>query len=236
MASITALPAAPAGMNSSGNGETVVLLHGLARTSASLAGLERFLTKAGYRVVNVDYPSRRKTVEALAKEDLAPILQAELANEEKPVHFVTHSMGAILLRAYAAAERPPCKIGRIVMLAPPNQGSELTDRLGERALFRWINGPAGAQLSTAADALPNRLPTPAVPIGVIAGDRSLNPFYSRLIPGRDDGKVAVERTKLPGMADFLTVPYSHTWLMCRKAVQKQVLAFLRNGRFGPMQK
>ena len=230
MASVTLLPGAPEPMAVASDRETVVLLHGLARSSASLAGMERALTRAGYRVVNVDYPSRKKTVERLADEDLALVLRRELANETRPVHFVTHSLGGLLLRAYLKTP-PPFALGRVVMLAPPNRGSELADKLGGFALYRWINGPTGRQLTTASDALPARLPTPGCEIGIIAGTRNVNPLYAGLIPGPNDGKVSVERAKLDGMADFLEVPHSHTWLMCRRSVQAQVVAFLARGRF-----
>ena len=230
MASVTLLPGAPLPMAVESDRETVVLLHGLARSSASLAGMERALTRAGYRVVQVDYPSRKKTVERLVAEDLAPVLRRALADEKRPVHFVTHSLGGLLVRAYLGTP-PPFALGRIVMLAPPNRGSELADTLGGFAVYRWINGPTGRQLTTAADALPARLPIPDCPVGIIAGTRTVNPLYAHLIPGPNDGKVSVERATLDGMADFLDVPYSHTWMMCRRSVQSQVLAFLARGRF-----
>src|ERR1035437_545512 len=99
------------------------------------------------------------------------------------------------------------------MLAPPNQGSEVVDKLGRLSLFRWINGPAGQQLGTSGNSLPNQLPVPPVEVGVIAGTRSINWFLSALIPGPDDGKVSVERTKLAGMADFAAVDTTHTFIM-----------------------
>ncbi len=230
LAVATLLPGAAPPPRSADESDIVVLLHGLARGPASLAGLERALTRAGYRVLNVPYPSRRKTIERLVAEDLAPLLKNELAHETRPVHFVTHSLGGLLVREYLRTP-PPFALGRIVMLAPPSQGSELADKLGGFALYHWINGPTGAQLTTGQDGAPARLPVPDCEIGIIVGTRNVNPLYARLIPGPNDGKVSVERAKLDGMADFLEVPHSHTWLMCRRSVQAQVVAFLASGRF-----
>lgn len=211
-------------------GETVVLLHGLLRSSGSMSELERALAAEGYRVVNIDYPSRSEAVEVLVDSMLAPRLAALAAESTAPLHFVTHSMGGILVRDYLKRRRPP-SLGRVVMLAPPNAGSELVDRLGHLALFGWINGPAGRQLGTAADSLPNRLGPVDFALGVIAGDRSWNPLYSAMIPGPDDGKVSVERARVNGMTDFRVVHQGHTFLTSDPEVIGEVLHFLRAGRF-----
>lgn len=211
-------------------GDTVVLLHGLLRSSASMSALEQRLSAEGYTVANLDYPSADATVEQLVAGTLAPRLSALEAQTRGQLHFVTHSMGGILVRAYLGRHRPP-RLGRVVMLGPPNRGSELVDRLGDLAVFGWINGPAGRQLGTGADSLPNRLGPVSFPLGVIAGDWSWNPAYSALIPGPDDGKVSVERARVDGMTDFLVVPHGHTFLMSAPEVIDEVVNFLRDGRF-----
>lgn len=212
-------------------GETVVLLHGLGRTRWSFYRVEQALRQDGYEVVNLTYPSREQTIEELAKNYLGPVLAAQSSAHR--VHFVTHSMGGILLRCYLRDHRIP-NLGRIVMLAPPNSGSEVADHLMETWLYRTVNGPAGQQLGT--HGLPPALgpwPAGAGELGIIAGDVSLNPLFSSWLPGPSDGKVTVLRTRLAGMQDFLVVPYSHTWLAWRRAVLTQIQTFLRTGRFTP---
>ncbi len=208
--------------------ETVILLHGLARTDGSMRPLEKRLGKAGFRVHNIPYASTEKPPEALV-EDLGRHVEA-CCTETPTLHFVGHSLGGILIRAYLA-EQPPPNVGRVVMLAPPNRGSELADALGETALFRWAFGPSARELGTGPESLPNRLPPPAVEVGVIAGTGSVNPVGSVLLPAEDDGTVSVASTKLEGMTDFLVVDSSHSFIMRSEEVATQVVHFLRLGRF-----
>jgi pimeloyl-ACP methyl ester carboxylesterase len=212
------------------NREVVVLVHGLARSSRSMKPMEKALTAAGYTVYSMKYPSTEKTVQELADEYLAPlVLQCQAAKPVK-IHFVAHSLGNIVLRYYFSVHKLE-NTGRIVMLGPPNRGSEVVDRLGRFTLFKWINGPAGQQLGTFTNSLPNRLPLPPAEVGVIAGTRSINLFLSMLIPGPDDGKVSVERAKIKGMKDFVTVAASHPFLMRNREVIDLTLSFLQDGHF-----
>jgi pimeloyl-ACP methyl ester carboxylesterase len=211
--------------------ETVILLHGLGRTRWSFWRVEQALRHDGYHVINLTYPSREHAIGDLARDWLAPLIAAQLSAPR--LHFVTHSMGGILLRCYLRDHAIP-NLGRVVMLAPPNAGSELADRLKPTWLYRTVNGPAGQELGTSG--LPVALgpwPAGAGELGVIAGDRSLNPLFSSWLPGPDDGKVTVARARLDGMKDFVTVHASHTWLAWRGAVIAQIQAFLRCGRFLP---
>ncbi len=207
----------------------VVLLHGLGRTHRSMEKMESALGEAGYTVLNLDYPSRACTVPELAVR-LSREIDERCSDRSRRIHFVTHSMGGIVVRCYLAGG-PDRRIGRVVMLAPPNQGSELVDAFGELDLFAALYGPAGVSLGTSSNDLPRRLGAVDFELGVIAGDRSWNPLYSAIIPGDDDGKVSVTNARVAGMRDFKVVHAGHTFMMLRDDVILDVLSFLRKGRF-----
>lgn len=208
----------------------VFLLHGLGRTSRSMSELEDNLFSHGYRVINVDYPSTKHPIEFLADEILGNVIgQFNMAAQSK-IHFVTHSMGSIVVRYYLEHHDLP-NLGRIVMIGPPNQGTELVDRLKGNFIFKKSYGPAGQQLGTDEESIPMGLGPVDFETGVIAGNRSFNPISSFMIPGPDDGVVSVERAKVIGMADFLEVPQSHSFIMRNQEVIDQVIHFLKNGVF-----
>ncbi len=214
-------------------GETVVLLHGLGLRSWAMARLARALRADGYRVINLTYPSRTMPLEELADTWLPAQLRVAGLGADARVDFVTHSMGGILVRFYRR-DHPADHPGRVVMLAPPNQGSEVVDHLNGFAPFRWFTGLNGRRLGTDAASAPHLLgpwPRGAGELGIIAGNRSLNPLFSAWLGGPNDGKVSVARTRLEGMTDFIVLPHSHTWLQWCDDTAAQVQSFLLSGKF-----
>ena len=206
----------------------MILLHGLARSDRSMRKLETALLEKGYSVQNVSYASTRKTIEQLAEEAIGQALK--LCPPDRKLHFVTHSLGGILVRQYLSHHEID-NLGRVVMLGPPNKGSEVVDKLRDFPGFHFINGDAGLELGTGESSVPNRLGAANFDLGIIAGTRSINLILSRMIAGVDDGKVSVERTKLEGMHDHLEMEVTHPFMMRNSKVIEQVIHYLETGRF-----
>jgi len=139
-------------------------------------------------------------------------------------------MGGILIRQYLESGNID-RLGRVVMLGPPNQGSEVVDVYRKFPGFKWIGGPAGLQLGTGEASIPRSLGPVTVDVGIIAGTRSINPILSAILPDSDDGKVSVESTREEGMNDHLELPVNHVFMMRNGEVIEQVIHFLENGEF-----
>lgn len=210
--------------------DCVVLLHGLAGAPVWLKRLEWSLERQGYEVHSISYPSTRLPIERLAHEHLAPAVERIKVSPGRKIHFVTHSLGGLLLRQYLR-DSAPGNLGRVVMLGPPNQGSEIADWLKGNWFYKLVLGPGGQQLGTSTNDFPRQLGPVNFPLGVIAGDLSFNPLFSQRLPGPDDGKVSVASTRVDGMSDFLVARSSHTWLIWKRTVIEQVAAFLETGQF-----
>ncbi|NOQ34762.1 MAG: alpha/beta hydrolase [Methylococcaceae bacterium] len=211
--------------------EVVILLHGLARSAASMKKMEAALKREGYLTLNCDYPSRVDSVEVLAEETISQaLLSCEREYKPTKIHFVTHSMGGILVRYYLSKHNI-ANLGRVVMLSPPNKGSEIVEKLGHLRVYKWLNGIAGQQIGASADSLPNRLGAVNYEVGVIIGNKSINLLLSLLIDGANDGKVSVARAKVEGMSDFLVMPVCHPVIMRSQKVISQTCAFLKQGQF-----
>lgn len=208
--------------------EHVVLLHGLGRSPRSMQPIADFLARHGFVTHNIGYPSTRRTPADL-EVLLAEAIRRCCANVRR-VHFVTHSLGGILLRAHLAVDRPK-NLGRVVLLAPPNRGTEIVDALATSSFFRAVLGPTAAELGTGPDSLPNRIGPPDYEVAIIAARQSWNPLGSAIIPGPDDGTVSIESARLEGASDFLIVAGTHTFIMRRPEVMEQVRHFLIEGRF-----
>ncbi len=206
----------------------VILLHGLVRSSKSMIKLSEAIDKAGFKAVNYNYPSTKYTIEKLAKNTVDNALLR--CPKDAEIHFVTHSMGGILIRQYLK-ENTINNLGHVVMLAPPNKGSQVVDKLHNVLGFKLINGPAGMQLGTGKLSLPNRLGPANFDVGIIAGSRTINLILSTMLPNPNDGKVSVENTKLEGMSDHIVISATHPFIMNNKAAIKQVVFFLKHGKF-----
>lgn len=209
----------------------VVLLHGLGRTSGSMALLERRVAKAGYRTLSIRYPSTSKPLPAIA-EQLEPLVRAFADTLEGRVHVITHSLGGLLARAVLNRQRPT-NLGRVVMLAPPNGGSEWADMLERSRLAKTILGPNSQYLVTGRGAdLDRSLGKIDYELGIIAGDRPIDRLIAPfLIRAPHDGKVSVASTKVDGMTDHLILPVGHPLMPFHPRVARQAIAFLNTGTF-----
>lgn len=212
------------------SGDYVVLLHGIARKSSSMDKIETYLHTKGYNVINYDYESRKYNIKELSLQ-LKNMLSDKCKDKTKKINFVTHSLGGIVVRTYLEDNKLD-NIGKIVMLTPPNKGSEVVNYLKHIFIFKWIYGPAGLELGTDNNSVPLKLNGAGkYDIGVIAGDFSWNRLFSLFLPGKDDGSVSVESTKLSGMKDHIIFHYTHSFIMNKMDVIKQVAYFLRTGMF-----
>jgi triacylglycerol lipase len=210
--------------------ECVILLHGLGRSTWSMRQMENALHKQNYIVINQNYLSREKSI-----PELADIVGESLAlcdkTQPEAIHFVTHSLGGILVRAYFNQHPPHPLVKRIVMLGAPNHGSEVVDKFKNSWWFKWMTGPAGQQLGTDNNAFVRSLRPLPFDVGIVAGNSSSDPWFAALFSGANDGKVSVESTKLPEMKDFIQVENGHTFMANSRNVINQVTAFLATGHF-----
>ncbi len=210
---------------------SVILLHGLGRTAGSMWRIDRALARAGYRTLRLNYPARRQSLAQIVETIHPAVVQMARAHHG-PVHFVTHSLGGLVVRAYLTAHRPG-NMGRVVMLAPPNQGSEWADFVLRLRLDRAILGPTARHLRIGrADDDEALFGAVDYPLGVIAGNRALDPLLPRLLVARpNDGKVSVASTRVNGMDDHIVMPVTHTLMTMNPRVIRQSVAFIRDGRF-----
>lgn len=210
--------------------ETAILLHGLNRNARSMRPLAKALAIAGYEVCAIDYPSRFFNIKTLSHQYVLPRIDECLHEKTNAVNFVTHSLGGIIVRQLDEHLKNHPQ-GRLVMLSPPNQGSEAVDVLSNTWGFQQMAGPAGNELGTTPESIPMNLPVPSMPFAVIAARYSNSPM-SFLIPGDDDGKVSLERMQLEQMSDFVIVNSTHSFMMQNTRAIEYVLHFLEFGNFG----
>jgi len=193
--------------------------------------MEQSLQDQGYLTANIDYPSRDFEIAELASIAIEEGLAACRAGEDvKKIHFVTHSLGGILVRQYLSTGSID-RLGRVVMLGPPNQGSIAADDLDGVPGFDWINGPAGRQLGKGENSVPLALGPAYFELGIIAGNRTIDPITSAILENPDDGRVSVADTRLDGMDDFVVVEHSHAFMMQMQGPIELTILFLKTGRF-----
>lgn len=212
------------------NSECVVLLHGLNRSWKAMRPMAEALTEAGFTTANIDYPSHAGSVAELVPLSVGHGLQQCRDAGATKIHFVTHSIGGILLR-YAHNESPITDIGRVVMLAPPNHGSEVIDKTRNWPGVEIFSGEAGLELGTDGGSIPSQLGPVDFELGVIAGTGTVNAIMSEMLPKPNDGKVSVESTRLMGMTDFLIVDNSHHYITEDEFVIANTMSYLQTGTF-----
>ncbi len=215
---------------SSSVAECVVLLHGLGRLSNSMSELETKLAPAGYSVANIKYPSRSHPIDVLAEDAIGRGLARCRSESEGKIHFITHSLGGILLRYYLMSNTID-ELGRVVMLGPPNQGSEIVDGLLPVPGFGFIGGPAGVALGTGEGSIIDSLGPVEFDLGVIAGSTNINPLEFLFIAGPSDSIVSIESTKVQGMHAHKVLPVTHTFMMRNNEVIEQAIHYLKTGSF-----
>lgn len=208
----------------------VVVLHGIARSAGSMQKISDHLQSHGFEALNLPYPSTDHSLEDLVEKIRAQVNRFN-KDKSRKIHFVTYSMGGLLARGLLNSNRPE-NLGRVVMLAPPNAGSEASDFWKDNWLYQKIYGPAGQQLTTDQTQVKNLLGNRAdYELGIIAGDRSIDPVNSLIIPGPDDGKVSVVNTRLEGMKAHVVIHATHTFIMNNKEAHRLTIRFLKHGDF-----
>lgn len=216
-------------------GKVVIVLHGIGDSRGMMKPLCRYLEQHGaYEPVNVTYPSTQQGLAEHAN-DLASIVEHLDGVEE--IHFVGYSLGGIVIRRFFADEsnRRHGKIDprfrRMVMIGPPNQGSQLAARLGDHPIFELLLGKSGRQLGPLWAWEVGSLATPPIEFGIIAGGCGDGRGFNPLLPGDDDGIVTVESTRLAGASDWIVVPALHALLPRQTKVHQYTLRFLQHGYF-----
>ena len=206
-------------------GHAVILLHGIIRSSKSMSRMQKSLNEAGFVPVPFDYPSTQANLDRCS-EYLDQVLKS--LNGVKKISFVTHSMGGLVVRNWLRNHKDK-RLTRLVMLGTPNKGAEMADKLRNVKLFKLILGPAGQQLVSGDASDIAKLPVPEFEFACIAGARGTAEGYNPIIPGDDDGTVAVSSVMLEGAADSEVFPVLHSFLPLHAAVIKSTQCFLKSG-------
>jgi pimeloyl-ACP methyl ester carboxylesterase len=210
--------------------ECVVLVHGLWRSGFAMRSIDSHLSEQGYKTVTIDYPSTSYEIPELAENYLAPGVSACTSQGANLVHIVTHSMGGIVARYYLQ-NHPLPEGSHVVMLSPPNQGSELSNKFGDSWWYQWIAGPAATSLTKDESGIIEKLKPVKETIGIIAAFRNWSLWPSSWLPTPNDGTVSVESMVLEEMDDIVLVEAGHAMMRFDQEVLDQVSYFLNYGKF-----
>jgi triacylglycerol lipase len=226
---------APIKCVSAGNkGDYVILIHGIYDIPFAMKKIARALNKAGYCVINFKYKIRNNSIDTVADPLLSGIIKRRCTDTKKKINFVTHSAGGLILRRYLD-ENKLLQLGRVVMVSPPNQGSELATFLKKylNFIYKFLFGPIGQQLGTDKNSYVHQVLKQNInfDLGIIAGQGSLSPFSFLLIREANDGRVSVKSTKLTGMKDHIVIPASHSLILFFDFTTRKIIKFLRDGNF-----
>lgn len=204
----------------------VYLLHGYAGWGKQMNLIKKTLEKdSSFSCEIFAYPSMSTDIDTIAKN----LYEKILSDDVDSISFVTHSMGALVVRAmyqYLDSTTRFPHIYRIVMIAPPNQGSPVADFVSQFELLNRIGGPNLENLTTDEETGASKYPVPSCEIGIIIGTRS-----TPLLKGENDGLVQAEDAKLGVEQDMVFVKSLHQTLLSKKEVAKFVYNFLKNRQF-----
>lgn len=210
------------------NKPVVMMLHGWGRNPSAMWYIGKQMEKSGFDVVRLEYHSLTQGPDEIMTDITGQINTFCTDHPKRQIHFVGHSMGGLVIRAFLEKNNIP-NLGRVVLMGTPNQGVPIVDRYRDTWWMKAL-GPSAATLGTNSDSFPASIGPPDYPIGIIAGHTD-STFNDRLIPGRDDGLVPVESTLLPGMTDFIVINSGHWTMRYDKEIARQVILFLNSGRF-----
>jgi hypothetical protein len=200
---------------------TIVLLHGQGRTRLSMLVLGKRFRSVGYQTLNFPYNQTIHSLDEISGQ-LVEFIGQKMKTSD--YHLIGHSLGNVIIRN-AFRKDYPAGLGKIVMLAPPNQPAHLAKRLKKNLIYRVFTGDSGQKLSE--EKFYRDLPIPTVPFGVIAGDKGQSLTFSE----PNDGVVTVGSTKLKGMADWILLHHGHTFIMNCKDTFEHCVRFIESGRF-----
>jgi pimeloyl-ACP methyl ester carboxylesterase len=199
----------------------VILAHGLWAPGLVMTPLAIRLEREGFRCHGFSYGGRSRPLEAHAER------LVRFARTIGRAHFVGHSLGGLVMLS-ALQSDASIAVGRVVLLGTPARGCLSGQRLARRAHGRWLLGESEKLWREGIEARWTR----PEPLGVIAGTMpfGLGRIIGRL-PGPNDGVVRVEETAVDGMTECMVLPVSHSAMLISSRVEKNVAAFLNDGRF-----